>query len=83
MIVYVVHALRYGDEEKHSVIVAVIEHKQEAFDIAINYEWYRGGKYGCKVLEMDTANTITKNTVREPFDKTKGVHDAQLYNNFE
>lgn len=83
MLIYVIHALRYGDPEKHSVIVAVVEKKQQAFDLAINYEWYRGGKYGCKVFEMDTKDTGIKKAVREPFDKTKGEHNEKMYNGFK
>jgi translation initiation factor 1 (eIF-1/SUI1) len=83
MIVYIVHALRHGDKEKHSVIVAAVEKKQQAFDIAINYEWYRGGKYGCVVYECDTDNIHHQKMARRPFDKTKGEHNAEIYNEFE
>lgn len=83
MIIYVVHALRHDDDERHSIIIAVTEKKRRAYDLAINYEWYRGGKYGCRVLEMDTKDLSHNKIVREPSDKTKGEHNKEVYNDFD
>jgi hypothetical protein len=69
MIIYVIHALKWGNPENHSVIVAVVEQEQSAFDIAMTYETDRCGKYGCKVLKMDTEVLFKEEVVRLPYEK--------------
>ena len=52
MKVYVVEALRYGDREKHSLVVGVYHNTQLAALNAVAYEYWRGGKYTCEITEF-------------------------------
>ena len=49
--VYTVHAYRYGDRELHSYPIGVFPKKHAAIKAAEVEEAYRGGKYGCEVVE--------------------------------
>ena len=49
--VYTVHAYRYGDRKQHSYPIGVFPKKHAAIKAAEEEEAYRGGKYGCEVVE--------------------------------
>ena len=53
MIVYTVRACRWNNSETHSYIVGVYTSKEKAIKAAESEEIYRGGKYGCEVLEWE------------------------------
>ena len=50
--VYVVHAFRWGDREKHSYIAGVYTCEQKAIERGEYERDYRGGKYECEVLKF-------------------------------
>lgn len=52
MKVYVVEALRFGDREKHSLVVGVYANTRLAALSAVAYEYWRGGKYTCEITEV-------------------------------
>ena len=54
MIVYTVRACRWGCSETHSYIVGVYLTEEKATTVVRAEEIYRGGKYGCEVLEWET-----------------------------
>ena len=54
MLIYTVHACRWGDREKHSYIVGVYTKKHRALKAAENEEEWRGGKYSCEVREWES-----------------------------
>ena len=51
--IYVVHAKKWGDAEKHGYIVTATLNKADALNAAEIEEQYRGGKYGCEVLSFN------------------------------
>jgi hypothetical protein len=63
--IYVVHAMRWGDCEKHSYIVAATLNKTDALSAAEVEEMERGGKYGC---EVSCFNNGEKTIIRKPYD---------------
>jgi len=56
MMIYTVHAYRYGDRERHSYTVGVFGKKHAALKAAEVEEECRGGKYECEVLEWTLVN---------------------------
>ena len=78
-IVWTVHAKRWGDEEAHNYIVGVYDKKQAALAAAETEEQYRGGKYGCEVVEWTLNKGIAGRlvddgfVVRTPFKRQEGV----------
>ncbi len=48
---FVVEALRWGDDENHSYIVGIFEKKQAAIYAGEIEETWRGGKYKCRTTE--------------------------------
>lgn len=52
MELFIVHAFRYGDRERHSYIVGVYDDVYSAHQAAIAEEYWRGGKYECDVEEF-------------------------------
>lgn len=63
--IYVVHAMRWGDCEKHGYIVAATINNADALSAAEAEEQERGGKYGCEVSCFDCGK---KTIVRKPYD---------------
>lgn len=63
--IYVVHAMRWGDCEKHSYIVTATLNKTDALSAAETEEVERGGKYGCEVLSF---NYGEKTIIRKSYD---------------
>ena len=63
--IYVVHAMRWGDCEKHSYIVTATLNKVDALSVAEIEEQERGGKYGCEVSRF---NCGEKTVIRKPYD---------------
>jgi len=49
---YVVMAYRWGNTNEHSFPVHAGQDKEAALEAAEDYPSYRGGKYGCEVLEF-------------------------------
>lgn len=70
--VYTVHAYRYGDRERHSYPIGVFPKKHGAIKAAEEEEAYRGGKYGCEVVEWTLGvgahgqNDPAGKVIREP-----------------
>lgn len=62
--IYVVHAMRWGDCEKHCYIVLATNHLDEAIKAANDCEIERSGKYGCEVLSF---NCGEKTIIRKPY----------------
>ena len=62
--IFVVHAMRWGDCEKHSYIVTATLNKFDALSAAETEEVERGGKYGCEVLSF---NCGEKTIIRKPY----------------
>lgn len=60
MKVYVVEALRYGDREKHSLVVGVYDNARAAARDAVAYEYWRGGKYICEIAEIELMSLFRK-----------------------
>jgi len=52
-IVYIVEALRHGDRENHSYVVGVYTTLEKAKVAADDHISYRGGKYGCAVIQAE------------------------------
>lgn len=50
--IYVVHAMRYGNPEKHSYILLATHSGIRAMAAAEREEEERGGKYGCDVIKF-------------------------------
>ena len=63
--IYVVHAKRWGDYEKHSYIVLATNNLDEAIKAANDCEIGRGGEYGC---EITCFNCGKKTIIRMPYD---------------
>lgn len=63
--IYVVHAQRWGDCEKHSYIVVATTQEIDALAAAEMTELERGGKYGC---EISCFNCGEKTIIRKPYD---------------
>lgn len=63
--IYVVHAMGWGDCEKHSYIVLATNYLDDATEAAESEEMERGGKYGCEVLSF---NYGEKTIIRRPYD---------------
>ena len=63
--IYVVHAMRWGDCEKHSYIVVATTQEIDALAAAEMTELERGGKYGC---EISCFNCGEKTIIRKPYD---------------
>lgn len=63
--IYVVHAMRWGDCEKHSYIVTATLNKADALSAAETEEIERGGKYGC---EISCFNCGEKTIIRKPYN---------------
>ena len=62
--IYVVHAMRWGDCEKHGYIVLTTNNLDEAIKAANDCEIGRGGKYGC---EVSCFNCGEKTIIRRPY----------------
>jgi len=62
--IYVVHAMRWGDCEKHGYIVLATNYLDEAIEAANDCEIGRGGKYGC---EITCFNCGEKTIIRKPY----------------
>lgn len=73
--IYTVTAYRWGDREKHSYIVGVYNQKDAALKAAEFEEDYRGGKYGCEVLEWDLNESLPEHRMRPKLiESILGVH---------
>jgi len=64
-IVYVVHAMRWGDCEQHCYIVLATLNKFDALSAAETEEVERAGKYGC---EVSCFNCGEKTIIRKPYN---------------
>ena len=49
--IYVVTAYRWGCRDKHSYVVGASTNKARAIELAQAEPEYRGGKYGCQIIE--------------------------------
>lgn len=58
--IYVVSAYRWGLRDCHSYVVGAKMSRDEAVTLADAHVEYRGGKYGCEVVECDgeTAKSV-------------------------
>jgi hypothetical protein len=54
MNVFVVSAYRWGLRDCHSYVVGVRDTLDAARELADSHVEYRGGKYGCEVVQCDT-----------------------------
>ena len=81
MIIYTVHAYRFGDREQHSYIVGVYTDKTEAMADAYCHEDWRSDKYVCEVREFDTELKLGKPSydmishVIKPLPKVSGLKE--------
>lgn len=73
--IYVVHAKRWGDVEKHSYIVIATTDKELAINTATKEEQERGGKYGC---EISCFNCGEKTIIRKPYNDAKSCYTCCL-----
>lgn len=62
---FVVIAYRYGMRDAHSYLVAVCDNLEDAQDAAEKEVSYRGGKYGCEVVECPRQRWHEKLTPRQ------------------
>lgn len=53
MLIYVIIAYRWNSQEGHSYLVTAKLNKQDAIDAAEFEADERGGKYSCRVYEVD------------------------------
>ena len=60
MKLYIVEALRWGDDENHSYTVGVYEKKQNAIYAGEIEESWRGGKYKYRITEHELNEIETK-----------------------
>lgn len=58
MSVYVVSAYRWGLRDCHSYVVGAREREDDARALADAHVEYRGGKYGCEVVECDMCGGV-------------------------
>ena len=56
IILYVVHAYRWGDREKHSYHVGVFDKEERAIEAAEYEQLERGGKYECEIYKTPINN---------------------------
>lgn len=75
--IYVVHAKRWGDAEKHSYIITATLNKDDALSVAEKEEIERGGKYGC---EVTCFNCGEKAIIRNPYNDKKTCYTCNLRN---
>ena len=75
--IYVVHAMRWGDCEKHSYIVLATHDMNEANKAAETEEIERGGKYGCEVSRF---NCGEKTVIRKPYDDKPTCYTCEYGN---
>lgn len=54
---FVVEALRWGDRSNHSYVVGVYTSLEIAARSAIMEEYWRGGKYSCKITKYTPDDT--------------------------
>ncbi len=67
--VYVVHAYRYGDRERHSYTVGAFLTPEQAKHAAELETDYRGGKYSCEILAFFlNSDIVTSDGGQQPFD---------------
>ena len=66
MKIYVIHAYKYGDRERHSYQVGATTDPDLAVVIAINEEVERGGKYECEIIEWEDGNSKPGNILKHP-----------------
>lgn len=71
--IYVVHAMRWGDCEKHSYIVLATMREIDAMAAAEMTEIYRGGKYGC---EISCFNCGEKTIIRKPYNGEESMLES-------
>jgi hypothetical protein len=64
--VYVVEALRWGEDESHHYIVSVHSEKPAAEAAATAHSEYRGGKYSCVVWECQVDSDTKTEVFRSP-----------------
>lgn len=57
MNIYIVTAYRWGHRDNHSYVVGAFSTKEQADQAADTHVGWRGGKYGCEVVECDVGNT--------------------------
>lgn len=57
MIVYTVHAYRWGDRECHSYPIGVYISRELALNAAKSVEINRSGKYTCEVIEWEVVES--------------------------
>lgn len=74
--IYVVHAMRWGDCEKHSYIVTATLNKADALSAAETEEIDRCGKYGCDVISF---NCGEKTVIRKPYDDKSVCFNCEFY----
>lgn len=71
--VFVLTAYRWGDCDNHSFVLGVKTDQLDAYDQAISYEEYRGGKYGVEVVRCTNGvGASATYVVRECYDESKG-----------
>lgn len=75
--IYVVHAKRWGDDEKHSYIVTATLNRATALSAAEAEEIERGGKYGCEVISF---NCGEKTVIRKPYDDKSVCFNCEFHN---
>lgn len=46
---YIVLAHRWGDVEGHTYVVGIFDSLRDAVEVAIAEEYWRGGKYECRI----------------------------------
>lgn len=70
---YVVEMLRWGDDHNHSYVVGVCDSLHDAYELGMKHEYYRGGKYTCRITEhpqvdehfIDHCDTFFEDTMSE------------------
>ena len=50
---YLIWATRWGNKEKHSYPIAIMENLERSKEVALEHYRYRGDKYSCYVFEVE------------------------------
>lgn len=80
--VYVVSAYRYGWRNGHSYVVGCCENIDDAKKLSVAHMNYRGGKYGCEIVECNFNDIDESGSGRQvhyiesPYYGQLGCHDG-------
>lgn len=67
---YIVEMLRWNDDHNHSYVVGAFKNLHDAYTIGLVHEFYRGGKYTCRVTEFPENDVYFQEFLERFFEDT-------------